>query len=224
MRVPSYIELTLNNTRCADSIKFDDQHTVQAYVSLNERMKERIEFKQITAEEIKSVKTEGKAEVFEFWQSSEAKPFLLKMKQLNFGIGIPPNITGNEELTIEERTAIKWRKQLHDFLQDFRLWRSDAEKSESDYFHQKAIILSGLIDLTPPDISHDSVLREYVNFLCESSMQRDNPIEWYYHVKRFITYIAKPNTPDYDVALEMMKSCGSPTMNVIAKMEKMFPK
>ncbi len=223
----NFLVTHLTNARCADYEKFHNGVSQTVEGVLNDFVRWREDqftknYSPITKEEIKPAKLEGKAEINEYWQSPEAKPFLIKMKQLKFGMGESPDITGKEPLTLEQRSELKWRKQLAEFLQDFRKWRSEAEKSESDYFHQKCIILEGLNDLTPPDTSHDSVLREYLNFLSDSAMQRDNPIEWYWHVKRLITYVAKPNTKDYNDALETMASSGSPIMNVIARMEKLF--
>lgn len=195
----NFLVTHLTNTRCADYEKFHNGVSQTVEGALNDFVRWRDErftkdYTPITVEGIKPAKLEGKAEINEYWQSPETRLLMQKIVQLRFGVGEPPNLTDKEPLTLEQRSELKWRKKLAEFLQDFRKWRSEAEKSESDYFHQKCIILEGLNDLTPSDTSHDSVLREYLNFLSDSAMQRDNPIEWYWHVKRLITYVAKPNT------------------------------
>ncbi|HEX4946869.1 MAG TPA: hypothetical protein VFZ34_09405, partial [Blastocatellia bacterium] len=162
----------------------------------------------------------GAVEIVEFWQSPTAKPFLLKLKQLRFGIGEPPNITGTKALTEAERSEVKWQKQLTEFLQDFRAWRSDHERSESDYFHQKCMALLSLRELVPDETTREAVLREYIGVLSESPMQRDHPMEWLLHVQPLLRY----SRPEDNAKIHaIIQSAGSPALTLYAKLEKLFP-
>ncbi len=174
----------------------------------------------INQDEIKSAKIEGAVEIVEFWQSPTAKPFLLKLKQLRFGIGEQPNSTGRKALTENERTEVKWQKQLTEFLQDFRAWRADHERSESDYFHQKCIALMALRELVPDEATREAVLREYVGVLNDSPLQRDQPMEWLLHVQPLLRYSRAEDTTKIHT---MIQSSGSLSLVLYAKLERLFP-
>jgi hypothetical protein len=175
----------------------------------------------ITQDEIAPTKIEGAVEIVEFWQSPTAKPFLLKLKRLRFGIGEPPNTTGTKALTEAERSEVKWQKQLTEFLQDFRAWRSDHERSESDYFHQKCMALMSLRELVPDETTREAVLREYISVLSESPLQREYPMEWLLHVEPLLRY----SRPEDNAKIHaMIQSSGSASLVLYAKLEKMFPR
>lgn len=219
--VRSYFVQNLSAARCSGT------DTVKPYIVIVDRFNNAVAglpgtsmIAPITREEIASAKIEGAVELVEFWQSAKAKPFLLKLKQLRFGIGEPPNTTGTKALTEAERTEVKWQKQLTEFLQDFRAWRSDHERSEADYFHQKCMALMSLRELVSDETTREAVLREYIGVLSESPMQREHPMEWLLHVQPLLRYSRAEDTANIHL---MIQTAGSPSLTLYDKLERLFP-
>src|ERR1039457_5695543 len=96
----------------------------------------------IGQDEIKPSKLDVAAVIHPYWGTPIAKTLLANYKGLRFGSGLQP-------LKAAERDAPEWRARYTQFVADLRSWAPNQEPSEADYFHQKCVLLRGLIDIAP---------------------------------------------------------------------------
>lgn len=82
------------------------------------------------------------------------------------------------QLTDEQRSDPEWYQKLVAFRQQMADWTPADEENESDHFHQKNVLYSGLVDLAPNDEIRAELLLEYGIFLRDSPIFKDFPAEW----------------------------------------------
>jgi hypothetical protein len=71
--------------------------------------------------------------------------------------------------------------ELSDLLREFELWRPTG--SDVDVLHQKATVLTSLLQMRTNTADHDRILRLCVQLLASSGAQRAYPAEWAWQVK-----------------------------------------
>jgi len=141
------------------------------------------EIASIKLDEIKPSRIEGAVDVHSYWDSRDSKHLLLLLKELRFG---PNSRAGSPRLTLTQRDTVEWKARLQDFLQVFRRWCEDSEKSREDFFHQKCIVYRSLLDLIPPGADRDFVLIDFIGFINEFDLQWGSRIVWFYDAKPLI--------------------------------------
>jgi hypothetical protein len=129
----------------------------------------------ISPDEIASATIDRRYETRPYWETPQAKQLLIGIKRLRFG-------SGNKELTLAERSESSWQQELNGFLSRLLDWDINHEGSEADYFHQRCVLFSGLIELLPAGPARESMVKEFTVFLSSSPMQNDSRIEWFMHV------------------------------------------
>jgi hypothetical protein len=103
-------------------------------------------------------------------------------KDLRFG-------GGQEQLTLEQRRTDEWRKKLNNYLDLIENWEPESEVSAEDYFQEKCILYSVLVDLCPDDAQRDVVLRAYASYLREQNTEYKGTIEWILPLKHYLMRI-----------------------------------
>jgi hypothetical protein len=85
----------------------------------------------------------------------------------------------NMPLSEADRSTPEWQQQVADYLNQIAGWTADQESSEADYYHEKCIVLTALIELVPPGPLTDKLLADYVDFIGNSDLYRQSPAEWF---------------------------------------------
>ncbi len=109
-----------------------------------------------------------------FWQSETAKRVFQRGRALWFR----PEGT---LVTDAQRATPEWARQLTDYLSTLDNWSAGDERSEADYFHERAFAYEVVLRFAPAGPMRDRVLRAYLGFLTQSNMQQQSPVEWYWH-------------------------------------------
>jgi len=107
-----------------------------------------------------------------YWQSPAAQQLLQAGKKLRFD-------RNNMPLSEADRSTPEWQQQVADYLNQIAGWTADQESSEADYYHEKCIVLTALIELVPPGPLTDKLLADYVDFIGNSDLYRQSPAEWF---------------------------------------------
>jgi hypothetical protein len=107
-----------------------------------------------------------------YWQSPASQQLLQAGKKLRFD-------RNNMPLSEADRSTPEWQQQVADYLNRVAGWTADQEKSEADYYHEKCMVLTALIELVPPGPLTDKLLADYVDFIGNSNLYRQNPAEWF---------------------------------------------
>jgi hypothetical protein len=218
-----YLVTHFGGSRCADNVRRERKSSglpdpVQAF---NDRLAAlRAGAKKIppiAAEEIAPTRVEGEGVFDEYWKSPQARGLLIKIKALRFG---HDQKSGGQPLTPEERGTVEWREQAAQFLNALAAWESGHEKSEADFFHQKAVLFSGLIELIPPGDLRDRVLHSFLDFLRQNRMQRESRVEWFFHARQLMQVRGKDDRPK---VIEAMGNSGDPVLQLYAALERALP-
>lgn len=107
-----------------------------------------------------------------YWQSANGKQILEAGKKLRF-------TSSGADLSLADRTTPDWQQQLADYLNLIADWTADQEPSNSDYYHERCIVYTALLDLVPSGPQSDKILAEYVDFISNSGLYGESPVEWY---------------------------------------------
>jgi hypothetical protein len=123
--------------------------------------------------ELHPAKVEGHATVYDFWSKPETEKLLAGIKQLN--VAKP-----------EQRGKLPWQIEAREYLNQVQSWNKDHDEMEENYFHEVCYIYHPLLELVPPGELWESVLDSYIGFLKQSRVERENPPEWYFEVRRLL--------------------------------------
>ena len=150
-----------------------------------------------------------------YWESPEAQRLLVDANRLRFGsVGKP--------LSDADRSTREWQQELTDFLSELAEWTPSMEKSEADFYHQKCVVFEALVELIPPGAQRDKMLQAYVDFIGNSSLQQQSPVEWFMHAHSMLDRVRSTNSGEPAKLLDAFKSSGNPVLALYAALEKTF--
>jgi hypothetical protein len=143
----------------------------------------------------------------EYWQSLKGKQLLLDAKHLNFDDNWKP-------YTDADRKTPEWEDRVRHLLDDMDSWNVSDEASPVDYYHERSILTFRLLAQIRPGNLYDRVLEEWIKTFTESSLQFDNPPEWYISVAEFLQYSRKDSKiPIPAAATDVLKNSSNPNLS-----------
>lgn len=147
-----------------------------------------------------------------FWQSQTAKTIF----QTGRSLWMRPE---GAIVTDAERATEEWARRLTDFLSSVANWSSGDERSEADYFHERAFAYEGVLQFAPAGALRDQVLRAYVAFLVQSNLQQQSPVEWYWHPYSVLTRAGDQQLRKQ--VLAAFRESGNPILMLKAALERL---
>ena len=150
-----------------------------------------------------------------YWQSTEAQRLLQDANKLRFG-------SDGKPLSDADRSAREWQQQLSDFLSELADWSPTQEKSEADFYHQKCIVFQALMELIPPGAQRDKMLQAYVDFISNSNLQQQSPVEWFMQAHSMLERVRSTSSGEPAKLLEAFQGSGNPVLALYAAIEKTF--
>ena len=170
----------------------------------------------VSAEELKPRSFEAPAKSYEFWQTTQARKFLMDIKRLRFG-------GGDEALKPEERESTEWRRELAEYLAALSDWEGSSEPTSQDYINEKSVLFYGLLELATAPEMREKVLADYVAFLREPDLRRESRIEWFRHVKRLDDWARSQDGAARGALLDAFANSDVVTLRLYAKLEAFGP-
>jgi len=146
-----------------------------------------------------------------FWTLPREKQLLMVAKDLRFG-------GGEEQLTPEQRRSDEWRKKLNDYLDLIENWEPESEVSAEDYFQEKCVLYSVMVELCPDDAQRDVVLRAYAGYLREQNGEYKGRIEWILPVKHYLLVLRSMNEAEQRKFLEPWRSSSDAALRAYAEL------
>jgi hypothetical protein len=125
-----------------------------------------------TQPKISATSSGATPKVERYWQSAEAQRMLDDGKKLRYG-------DAGRVLTEAERSTPEWQQRLTDYLSALAAWGPGEEKSEADYYNEKSTVYIALVELIPPGPQRDKMLDAFIDFINNSPLQQQSPVEWY---------------------------------------------
>lgn len=110
----------------------------------------------------------------------------------------------------------EWLSRAGDLLSQVSAW-SDASEPETEFFHQKAILMEGLAERTMGTSMHAEVLATFIGFLEQNSYQKVGAIDWFFYAKKLLSALAGSGNATAD--LRVFLDSREPVLSVYAKLE-----
>jgi hypothetical protein len=130
------------------------------------------------------------------------------------------NKEGGAQYTEAERTAPEWIQQLTDYMKDLAGWSPSDEKDEATYYHQKAIVYEMLVDLIPRGPERDKAIQAYVDFVANSTLQREKPVEWFHHAQSLLNRMRNSPIGEPPKILAAFENSGNPVLLLYMLLDK----
>jgi hypothetical protein len=148
-----------------------------------------------------------------FWQTPRAKQLLVDGLKLR---SAPEGRMSTEA----ERSTPEWQRQFTDYLSELADWTSVQEQSDADYYHQKCIVFEALLELVPAGPQQDKVLLDFVNFIGNSNLQRQSPVEWFIQANSVLERVRHSNDSTLSKLSEAYEHSGNSLLELEIALEK----
>jgi hypothetical protein len=116
------------------------------------------------------------------------------------------------------RETKEWRDQADLLLTGIEQWSGRREPNEGDYFYQKAALLTGLIDLSPPATVRTRAVRAFVDFLRHSDNERERRAMW---LAMLIRCLELARLDPSGEIFNLLEESQHPVLSVYAQVERM---
>lgn len=171
-----YVIARLREPRCSDSLA--ESLAPAAFNAALTRLKVEEDVKPIDAESVRPSRMLGTAHVDPYWQTPEARRLYDDAVRLR---GTAQSLPSEKV-----RRSLEWRNQADRLLVDVELWTGRRERDERDYFYQKSMLLTGLVDIQLPSPGRTRAIRAMVNFLRQSDADREHRALWFAFLTRLL--------------------------------------
>jgi len=128
---------------------------------------------------------------------------------------------GPSPLPMRLRQTQRWQEQAERLLVELVQWSGRREPTERDYFFQKSFLFTGLVELMPMSSVRSLTLRQFVDFMRHSDLDRDRRTLWFAFLTRLLEMAKGPDRRDILAALE---GSGHPVMSLYARIERLAPR
>jgi hypothetical protein len=148
-----------------------------------------------------------------YWQSTNSQHLLQEGRKLRFA-------SNTQLFTEADRATPHWQQQLADYLGLLAGWIADQESTEADYYHEKCNVYTALIELVPQGPQNDKILADYVDFISNSNLYQQSPVEWF--VEPHLLLERQSNDTQRAKLLEAFRQSGNPVLALHVALEKAF--
>ena len=120
-------------------------------------------------------------------------------------------------------------------------WRETSEVYGAEYFHQKAVSSRGYIRILPTGDRIRPALNEHIRIMLATTVKRDSPAEWLYHVESLLALTRRPPEPQDRrdrkasappapaheasyLIIEALTESYDPALHLYGRLEQLFPR
>jgi hypothetical protein len=150
-----------------------------------------------------------------YWQSEAAK------RIRESGLRLRSTADGHF-YTDAERATQAWQERLADFMGELAEWTPDQEQSEADYYHEKCIVFEMLVELTPPGAEREKTLGDFVDFISNSDLQQQSPVEWFMQANSMLERVRPYQHGELAKLLEAYEHSGNPVLALAVTLESVL--
>jgi hypothetical protein len=106
--------------------------------------------------------------------------------------------------------------KYQEYLLRLNGWSNQSEP-EIEFFHQKSLLYSGVLERLGPSALRTSVLMDFVKFLEQNSYQQVSKVDWFIYSRRLFDVSTQP-AERADV-INALISSGDPVLNLYGRLE-----
>ena len=148
-----------------------------------------------------------------YWQSGEAQ------RLLQGGLKLRATPTGGL-LTDADRAAPEWQREVTDYLSDLAGWTSGSETSDAVFYHEKCTVYQALVELIPLGPLRDETLAAFVNFVSNSDLQQQSPVEWFVEPNSMLERVRRTHGEESRRVLDAYQRSGNPVLILHTALER----
>jgi hypothetical protein len=212
----TYLVANFGGTRCPEIARSRDEGGLPSViVGFNKEMLpsiQKVQIRPIKAEEIQDFQILSGPAVDSYWQSSPSRDLLVGCQKLRFG-------SNGEPYTLEQRKEFSWAAQLADYVTALESWKPDNEVA-ADFFHEKSVLYTSLIDLVPEGPDRLKIIDSYVSFLELNDFATKSRIEWFMHVNDLIKVSHRWPETDRRELLKTLLNSRDVNLNLYAQLDR----
>lgn len=205
-----YLLAQLKGPRCADSVT--EPMVPSTFNAALRRIGADKDVTSIEEAAARPSRTLGATRIDLYWQTLESK----RLYDAEFSLHGP----GGVPRPLKERQTAEWTDAATLFLTSLEQWPGAREPAERDFFYEKSVLFTGLIDLIPSGALHTRAVRAHVEFLRRANMDRDGRALWFAMLNRFLEMARGASRREILAALE---ESNHPTLSLYAKLERATP-
>jgi hypothetical protein len=206
----AYLSLQLKAPRCGDNVTAP--LAPSTFNAALRRAKANFDVRALDADAARPSRVVGVARIDPYWQSSDARRLHDEAVRLR-GPGKVP-------VPEKVRQTMEWRNQADRLLTDVEQWSGIREPAERDYFYQKSVLFTWLLDLMPPSTVRARALRSFVEFLRRNESDRDRRTLWFAFVNRLLEMARGSYRREI---LAAMEDSHQPVLSLYARLERLAP-
>lgn len=206
----AYLIAQFKAPRCADNVTAALMPTT--FNAALRRAKADADVSPLDAAAARFQTTLGVAHIDMYWQSFDAVRLHDAAVKLR-GRGTVP-------LPLRVRQTAEWRNQAEGLLTDIERWNGRSEPAERDYFYQKAVLFTWLLDLMPASQVRSRALRAFVDFLRRTDTDVNQRMLWSAFVHRLLEMSRGPFRSE---VLTAMEDTHQPVLWLYARLERLAP-
>jgi hypothetical protein len=206
----NYLVAQLQGPRCSDSLS--DGPAVDTFNAALRRHAIRPEvIPPLGVSETRPSRLLGSARIDRYWQTLDARRL--------YTAGVQLRGPGKNIPTLQERQSETWRAQAERLLTDIEQWTGQREAAERDYFYQKVVLYTVLIDLVPQGTLRVRTLRSFVDYLRHADRDRDGRTLWFAFVNRLLELA---RSVDRRTVLDLLEESNHPVLALYARLERVL--
>ena len=205
----TYILAQLKAPRCADNVTASVLPST--FNAALRRARADVDVNPIAADAARVPTTAaGAARIDEYWQSGDAR----RLHEAAVRLRGP----GAVAYPLRVRQSQEWRTQADQLLTDVERWGGTSEAAERDFFYQKAVLFTWLLDLIPRGELHTRAVRGFIEFLRRTETDVNRRMLWFAFVNRLLEMTRGPFRAE---VLTAMEESHQPVVALYARLERL---
>lgn len=150
-----------------------------------------------------------------WWQSAVAKRMLEDGRKLRYS-------DQGSLLTAADRASELWQQRLADYLSALGSWSASEENSEADYYNEKCTVFIALVELIPQGPQRDKTLEAFIDFISNSPLQQEIPVEWYNQASLMLERVRGTGDGEPSKVEAAFERSGSPILVLETSLDKLL--
>ena len=163
--------------------------------------------------QVVSAKSDATPKVERYWFSAESRRL--------FEDGMKLRYTADGKLLSDaDRSKPEWQQKLADYLSAVAAWKAAEGESEAAYYNEKCVVYIALVELIPPGAQRDRTLQAFVDFIVNSSLLRQSPVEWFLPARTMLERMRPDNIGEPGKVVDAYERSGNPILVLETAVEK----
>ena len=206
----AYLLVQLRAPHCSDNVTAT--LAPSTFNAALRRAKADLDVAPLDSSAARSSRALGVARIDPYWQTSDARRLHDDALRLR-GPGTVP-------VSLKIRQTLEWRNQAERLLTGVEQWSGTREPAEGDYFHQKSVLFTWLLDLMPASPVRTRALRAFLEFLRRTETDVNRRMLWFAFVNRLLEMARGPFRREI---LAAMEDSHQPVLSLYARIERLTP-